>query len=292
MIFTLNNIVANPNFNKIVESDYQNYSFERFTDTLEVYEESSSVVDICKGGIAEGILSVEFHGREHLNVNRWMEALRRGDKLLREAVREGHITHSGNYSPSGRRDYLDAFGRAYRTQIETEESIISSGLEIFKHVWGFQPTSFIAPCYTWHSDIEAHLFNSGIKYLQGNRVQRVPHSNGSLEVEKTYNWKGKKHKSGLISVTRSFDFEPVTAQNKSLYLKKKTLELDRYMQSKMPVIISSHRVNYIGRICEKNRDENLELLSEFLKQLIRNHPDVVFMSTEMLASEYLKRAVH
>ena len=55
----------------------------------------------------------------------------------------------------------------------------------------------------------------------------------------------------------------------------------------MPVV-SSHRVNYIGRISEKNRDENLNLLNEFLEQLIQKHPDVIFMSTKMLAAEYLK----
>ena len=47
----------------------------------------------------------------------------------------------------------------------------------------------------------------------------------------------------------------------------------------MPVVISSHRVNYIGRISERNRDENLNLLDKFLAFIVETHPDVVFLSS-------------
>lgn len=287
--FTLNNIVANPNFTEIINSNFRNYHYEPFTETLSNYNDSSAVIQTCKEGVAEGVLSIEFHGREHLNINRWMNSLVEGNSLLRKAVSEGHIAHSDNYPPSGRRDYLDAFGFAYKSQFETEESIISSGLDIFKRVWGFQPTSFIAPCYTWHSNIEPYLFKNGVKFIQGNRVQRVPHKNETLEVKRTYNWHGKKHRSGLLSVTRSFDFEPVTAKNKLEYLDKKMFELNNYLSNRMPVVISSHRVNYIGRISERNRDENLNLLDKFLAFIVETHPDVVFLSSAELATRYLNK---
>ena len=57
----------------------------------------------------------------------------------------------------------------------------------------------------------------------------------------------------------------------------------------MPVVISSHRVNYIGRISERNRDENLNLLDKFLAFIVETHPDVVFLSSAELATRYLNK---
>jgi hypothetical protein len=49
-----------------------------------------------------------------------------------------------------------------------------------------------------------------------------------------------------------------------------------------PCVISSHRVNYIGCIDEKNADEGLRKLDELLKEIIKRWPDVEFMtSTEL-----------
>ena len=55
-----------------------------------------------------------------------------------------------------------------------------------------------------------------------------------------------------------------------------------YIQMGKPLIISFHRLNYIGFIDETNRSRNLLLLKQLLKLLTERWPDVEFMSSDKL----------
>jgi hypothetical protein len=52
---------------------------------------------------------------------------------------------------------------------------------------------------------------------------------------------------------------------------------------KRPAIISSHRVNYIGAINEKNSKRGLTDLQNLLQRIVKTWPDVQFISSEQLA---------
>ena len=82
-VFTAMTNVANPDFNKIKESNFEKYFYEPFTETLKQYPNSDKVYGYYKWGIENKIFMPEFHGREHLNVNRWMKALRTDSKNVR-----------------------------------------------------------------------------------------------------------------------------------------------------------------------------------------------------------------
>ena len=53
-----------------------------------------------------------------------------------------------------------------------------------------------------------------------------------------------------------------------------------------PAIISSHRVNYMSRIDESNRNVNLKLLDELLDRIQQCWPDAVFLSSDQIAEKY------
>ena len=53
-----------------------------------------------------------------------------------------------------------------------------------------------------------------------------------------------------------------------------------------PAIISSHRVNYMSRIDENNRNVNLKLLDELLSRIQQYWPDSVFLSSDQIAEKY------
>ena len=48
---------------------------------------------------------------------------------------------------------------------------------------------------------------------------------------------------------------------------------------KKPAIISTHRVNFIGSIFQKNADENLKKFDYLLKTILKKWPDVEFMTS-------------
>jgi hypothetical protein len=52
---------------------------------------------------------------------------------------------------------------------------------------------------------------------------------------------------------------------------------------KKPAVIGSHRLNYIGTIDPENRSRNLETLGQLLKRIVKQWPDVEFISSADLA---------
>ena len=79
-VFTAMTNVANPDFNNIKNNDFRAYFYEPFTESLKRYPNSDKVYNYYKSGIENKIFIPEFHGREHLNVNRWMNALKNNSK--------------------------------------------------------------------------------------------------------------------------------------------------------------------------------------------------------------------
>ena len=75
-VITANTIVANPDFVKIKDSGFNHYFYEPFTETLKRYPKHEKSFELWQQGIKSGIFKPQFHGREHLNVARWMQALR------------------------------------------------------------------------------------------------------------------------------------------------------------------------------------------------------------------------
>ena len=83
-----------------------------------------------------------------------------------------------------------------------------------------------------------------------------------------------------IYMIRNILFEPFesTIDFNLNYIQK---QVNRIFSFNNPLIISTHRANYIGRIDQKNRLKNLNYLKEFLDFLVDNYA-VEFMSSDEL----------
>jgi len=280
--FTINNVVANPDFKKINDDAFKNYYYQPFTETLKNQEDSQNVIRLFKEGVSHGIFQPQLHGREHINIRLWLQRLQQGDSKAIDAFQHKMFTvhHSG--SISGRRDNLDAFGNlTLRGDSFDYGKIVKEAQQIFSNTWGFKSKSFIAPCYVWHPSLEKLLNNEGIKYIQGTHVQRIPIDNTSFHIKGRYHYTGQKNKLGQYYMIRNCFFEPT--ESGSDYAMEKTIkEIQLSFFYKKPAIISSHRVNYIGTLNPDNRKLNLKLLDKLLHEIIRRWPEVEFMSTDEL----------
>lgn len=76
------------------------------------------------------------------------------------------------------------------------------------------------------------------------------------------------------------NFEPFESKD-NFDLNKLKKQVDYIFKFKTPLIISSHRANYVGRISVSNREQNLKRLKTFLEFLTVNY-DVEFMSSDEL----------
>lgn len=279
-VITANCVVANPDFEKIKESNYSTYYYEPITVTMQRYKGCQHSFDLWQQGKTEGLFYPQCHGREHLNVAHWMHVLQSGDSdnLFAFDKRMMGIppkkdTRKGNIFQVALNDII------YKG--EPLENIIIEALDNFEQLFGYRSRTFIAPCYTWRPSLEKTLFDNGVVGIQGVVYQRNP---GYKVIR---HWQGTRNEYGQIYTIRNCTFEPTllsSVDNVSNCLYR----INCAFRWNKPAIISSHRINYIGAIHEDNRIRNLKQLDLLLSEILRIWPDVEFMNSEQLVNEILK----
>jgi hypothetical protein len=272
---TANTIVANPDFDKIHKNNFKEYFYEPFIETYRSYHSSSSTFESFKKGINEGFFFPQFHGREHLNIARWLKDLNNQKK---QTLLSFHL--KSTYSGVGDYSYMEAFDWDSKKEIENHKIIISDGLKLFEKIFGFSSKSFIPPCYNLDPQLNTFLYDHGIEILQGMRVQLAPTGEFN-RYKKIPHYFFERDASGLLFNIRNVFFEPVFNKHFD-WVDKSMKDIEIAFLFGKPAVISTHRINYISSISEKNGGLGLRLLSEFLKKLVVKWPDIEFISTPEL----------
>lgn len=282
-IITANCVVANPDFNKIKRSGFNEYHTEVFTETLKRYPNHSGSFQLWKDGMNAGLFHPQFHGREHLNVLRWMNALRKNVGNVRLAFDYGmnDLSTSGNIISEN--SFMDSFSYNDEHEFEFIKNSIIEGTQIFENLFGYRSSSFIAACYIWDSKQESILADCGIKFIQGGHFQKCPIPGRTNIYKKKFHFTGQENKYNQYYLVRNCFFEP--SDTGALGLIDDCLKRIKTAFSwNKPAIISSHRLNYIGYIVPENRTNNLDLLSQLLSKIISKCPEVEFMTTDQLGA--------
>lgn len=273
--FTANCIMANPDFDKIRNDKFEVYHYEPFFETFSRYPTHGSNLAKWKDGMRLGVFHPQFHGREHLNVRRWLRALKRGDKHTRLSF-DWRATYSG----IGDYSFMEAFDWDAPEEVEEHKKAVKDGLLIFEKAFGFRSRSFIAPCYTWDSALEPVLVDEGVRLVQGLSNQLQPQGNG-LPYKRIRHRFGHMNSAGLYFGRRNCFLEPVS--NPDIDWSDKVLaRMQAAFLLGKPAIISTHRVNYVGYIDQHNKDVGLRHLDTVLKRMLRAWPELQFVSSEDL----------
>lgn len=281
-IITVNNVVANPDFERIKESNFEKYYYEPFNVTIQRYPAHNRVLDLYQEGTERKFFKPQFHGREHINVERWMKGLRTNNTFARMAFDQQMFSViSAGKTSSCRNEYLDAFGGNDNRECINYSSIVDEGCNIFEKIHGYRSSSFIAPCYIWPKSLNFQLLKSGITYLQGGRVQKKPSSKKRIGFTKEYHYSGQKNKLGQIFLIRNASFEVAENPDKD-WADSCMSEISNAFKYGKPAIISSHRVNFMGGLNSNNRRNTLKQFKKLLIKITQKWPDAEFMSSDQL----------
>ncbi|HMO61154.1 MAG TPA: hypothetical protein PKC39_01640 [Ferruginibacter sp.] len=288
-VITANNIVANPDFDKIKSSGFSQYFYEPFTNTLQRYPGRDSVADLYKYGIEQKIFKPQFHGREHVNVPAWMKLLQADNELAHLLFQHRMFSlHARHGQGADRYELMDALNIASATELRQQESIISDGLMLFEKIWGYQSKSIIAPCYIWSRQIEPVAAKFGVHYIQGIANQFEPLPKPGYDFRKIYHYQGQKNRLGQRYLVRNSFFEPAFDENFDWYSDCMRRIKNAFTLGK-PAIICSHRLNYTGSIHPGNREKNLRLLADLLKGILKYWPEAEFMSSDCLGEVMVEK---
>lgn len=279
-IVTANTIMANPDFARIKASDFKEYYFEPFTETYKRYPRHQQNLEILKKGMLENVFRPQLHGREHLNIVRWMKALQSGAPFVRYTFDWGS-TYSGNDDYA----FMEAYDWNEPSEVNLHKKIIEDAMVIFENTFGFRSSSFIAPCYNWDSEIEPTLGELGVEWIQGISSQLAP--TGSFgKYRRIRHIFGEKNTFGSRYNIRNVFFEPTT--NPIIdWTDQAMARIQAAFLFQKPAVISTHRINYVGFINPKNRENGLKQLKLLLQKIVKKWPDVKFVSTDQLG-QYIK----
>ena len=273
-VFTMNFVMGNPDFKKIKDTDYKEYHWENFTETLKNYNNHDKVIDYYWEGIRKKILKPQFHGLDHLNSNSWILSLQNKDNYAIKAFEQNMFTIYKGIGSSCKKEFLDAFDLI---DFSLNQNIIIEGLNEFNRFFGFKSISAMAPCYIWNEEIEKLLKKGGVKFIQSAKSQMIPVI-GSDKYQIKRRFSGQTNKSGQFYITRNVVFEPSTDSSKN-WVDAAMKEISNSFNFNAPAVINTHRLNFIGSLVPANRDNNLSILKELLRRVINQWPDVQFIDT-------------
>ena len=279
VVMTGVNVVANPDFEKIKANGFKKYEYELFTETAKRFPQSDRIHSLWKQGIEERLLVPVFHGREHLNVQRWMKLLQEGNETLRIAFEYGVSTLPREINGEELTDLRAAFDIDTQNDLKYLEKVIDTGLDEFESLFGYKSTFFIPTNGPFNNNLEGLLSKKGVKYIGTGKVQQEPLGEGKYK--KHFRYLGKKNRLGQMYLTRNCFFEPISEEfpKERDWVASCLKEIEIAFNCHKPATISSHRVNYMGTINPENRAEGLKKLDQLLGAIIKKWPDVEFITS-------------
>jgi len=282
--FTANMIMANPDFMAIEKNNFSKYIYETVNKTLDKYEGRDKVRDLWKHGMETNVFFPQLHAREHVRYWDWMKALKENDIEVKKTFKLGMCGVPRVVSKNGQSffhpPYID--DKILNEHNVDLNQLISEGAELFKEEFGFYSKTTIAPNCGWTSSCEKIWKLKHVKFIQGGYLQEHHYANKTKYIA---HYLGEKSKTeGLTYLVRNCTFEPSTSSNPN-YWKGTFKQVENAFNRKAPALISSHRVNFIGSIEKKNRENGLEQLFKLLSAIIKKWPDVIFLNSSELAKE-------
>ena len=279
VVMTGVNVVANPDFVKIKANGFKKYEYELFTETAKRYPQSDRIHSLWKQGIEERLLVPVFHGREHLNVQRWMKLLQEGNETVKIAFEYGVSTLSKEINGKKLPDLRAAFDIDTQNDLKYLEKVIDTGLDEFESLFGYKSTFFIPTNGPFNNNLEEMLSKKGVKYIGTGKIQHEPLGEGKYK--KHFRYLGKKNRLGQMYLTRNCFFEPISEEfpKERDWVASCLKEIEIAFNCHKPATISSHRVNYMGTINPENRAEGLKKLDQLLGAIIKKWPEVEFITS-------------
>ncbi|HSV87894.1 MAG TPA: hypothetical protein VLH61_04570 [Bacteroidales bacterium] len=272
--------VANPDFEKIREGGFSEYHYEPFTETLKRYPEHNSVFELYQKGIALNVFRPELHGREHLQVQWWLENLQSGHEAVRLAFEQGFWHLPGKYLTNPlHRGLAAAYDIASTEEVDPQKGIVADGAVLFNQIFGYNSELFIPPAQHYNQSLEQAIAAAGFKMIDVPRLRKMPLGDGKFKIK--LHFPGQQNKSGLQYITRNAVFEPNMNEH-SDGVNECLADIESAFCFKKPAIISNHRAAFTGGLDEKNQAKGLKALNRLLREILKRWPNAEFISAPRL----------
>lgn len=278
-VITANCVTSNPDFEKISASGFKTYYSENVHQTFDRFNQSDAF-EMWKEGIKKNLFHPQFHGHEHVNVPFWMQKLQANHAGVKAAFEAGNFGVSFKELGLRKRNFQAAWDYENSEDQTHIENGIIEGLNDFEKYFGYRSKTAVAPSYVWSDKQEKLLHQHGVNYMQTIPYQQRP-APGSASFDKKFRV-GKRAGSQMGYQLRNVFFEPSLDGDNHEQVK---MRIRRAFAQRVPAVVCSHRLNFIGGLNENNRRKNIESLKTILNWVVQEFPDVQFINSEELAAK-------
>lgn len=268
---------ANPDFLKIRENGFSDYYYESFVETLEKTGEKENILQRWQEGIKNHLIFPEYHGREHLTVPLWMDALRQKDEKVMAGFNHRFYSVNSDRIPKVANCFRPTLYFEDNTQKEWLKVALLDGLNLIKDIFGITPLAFAPSNGVSHPEFDKILFENGIKAIHNSKRFEPDGKGGGVRADY-----GPKNSLGQINYDRNCVFEPVQVSYDPVDFC--LAQIQGAFNWRKAAIISTHRVNYMGYMNPSNREKGLWQLNRLLKSITEKWPDVIFMTSNEYVS--------
>ena len=285
-VITANTIISNPDFAKLKANGFSKYEYELFPETQKRYF-GASFLDTFKEGMDAGVFYPQLHGMHHVNIDRWMEKLRAGDQTALDLFEEEMFDYSTSHTTIDENSFVDALTPKDGSDLAAQVDYLGVAAAHFEELFGFQSSTFIAPCYIWLPEHERALKQLGVTGIQSGAYQKHPRM-GSVNVfKKEIHYTGERNALGQVYTTRNGLFEPSLFESEDV-VAQALASIERAFENKKPAVLSTHRINYVSGLRPENKERTLALLDQLLAEVRRRWPDIEFMHSAALNKQLLE----
>ncbi|MEL7223189.1 MAG: hypothetical protein AAGJ93_17825, partial [Bacteroidota bacterium] len=281
-VITAMSLSENPDFKAIKASGFQEYHAERLAVTRARYGGRTKVAERIQEARQLGVYEPQFHGKEHLNIKAWMRCLQQPAAYPNTALAFEHGI-SGLHPWMAKEDRIDfqaAFHISNKEELPFLRQVLKQGIEGFEQEYQLAPIYFVPPNGPYHNALDDDLKNLGIQYLCAPKNRQQPEGEG--QYSRHFHYLGQQLDNGITMITRNVVFEPAIVSDQEQLIENTLADIASAYFFRKPVIISSHRVNYVGGINPANRQKGFASLAELLRRALERWPDITFMSSSQL----------
>lgn len=282
-VFTCNAVMANAHWDKIRYGGEGEFVAENVVDSYQRLHGNVDGFHALKDGVSDGSIDLQFHAWVHLQYGAWQKAYNEGDRAVTMGTELGICGVESTWAKTrmGRSNFLAALD--WQCKDEGYISMLNAWKRAFldfESVWGVKPTSFIAPAYIWNKQIERELGALGLQSVQGLPYQLIPIGRGNFK-RKYRRMRFNPH--GILYTLRNCYFEPGEDYSKD-YVAPCLKRMESLIGWGVPVIINTHRFNYMGGFDPDHRSHGLRELDRLLGAIRKQWPDVRFIGTRELTT--------
>lgn len=267
-------LTSNPDFSKIAKTG--DYYSESIVETYANYDEEAILPLWRDEGINKNLLYPQFHGKEHLYPERYMNRIAN----LNDSEYDAFINKSvfGIDNTSRQKNFLAAFEYHSKADKIIIEKRTEEGLKEFKNLFGIESKSFCPSQSVYGDHIFPVLKDNGVLSIQAGQ-QLLPKD---MMLEKINHKWGDKTSNGLIFWRRNCTFEPYKSKSFD-HVDECLKHVEIAFRWGKPAVINSHRINYTSRLRSELRDRTYTDLNEMFRIMLKRWPDIEFVNSAQLA---------